>query len=220
MVWLMGKSRNPALLCTVLPVVLLFCPALFSCGNNSSDTTVIKETCTGYPEWDKSEYVLPFSVGETYTVHQGNCSGFGHSGFWKYSYDFTMSIGTLVTAARGGEVLFTYGEGRDGDVSLTNLVTVQHSDGTVAVYSHLTIHGPLVEAGEFVNAGDPVGHSGNTGETGGFPHLHFSLHPCGKLPELPGGDSSSCPSIPLTFRNTSPNPQGLVQGIAYTALPF
>jgi hypothetical protein len=37
------------------------------------------------------------------------------------------------------------------------------------------------------------------------------------VPGLPGGGDSSCPSIPVTFRNTEANPQGLVAGQSYTA---
>lgn len=148
---------------------------------------------------------------------QSNCSGFGHSGFWKYGYDFAMPIGSLVTAARDGRVVNSEGGGSDGDRSRTNLVTIAHDDGTVAVYSHLTRGGALVSAGAVVAAGDAIGRSGNTGNTGGFPHLHFSVHPCAKLPDLPGGDETSCPTTPVTFRNTSPNPEGLVAGRTYTA---
>jgi hypothetical protein len=196
-------------------VALALCAA--GCGQGSTTRPSPPETCTGFPDWQSSAYVLPYPVGFTYEVHQGNCSGFGHSGFWKYGYDFTMPIGTLVTAARTGRVLYSEGGAQDGDPTRTNLVTIGHDDGTVAVYSHLTHGGALVAVGESVEAGDPVGRSGNTGNTGGFPHLHFSLHPCAKLPGLPGGDDSSCPTIPVTFRNTEPNPQGLIAGRSYTA---
>jgi murein DD-endopeptidase MepM/ murein hydrolase activator NlpD len=212
------SRRRLSSACLILGLVLS--PFLLGCGNGGSTTPRILETCSGFAPWETSDYVLPYPVGTEYQVHQGNCSGFGHSGFWKYGNDFAMPIGTLVTAARGGQVLYEAGGAHDGDASLTNLVTIQHADGSVAVYSHLTFNGPLVVAGQMVNAGDPVGHSGNTGNTGGFPHLHFSLHPCGKLPGLPGGDNSSCPSIPVTFRNTNPNPDGLLQGMTYPALPY
>jgi hypothetical protein len=171
-------------------VALALCAA--GCGQGSTTRPSPPETCTGFPDWQSSAYVLPYPVGFTYEVHQGNCSGFGHSGY-----------------SEGGA--------QDGDPTRTNLVTIGHDDGTVAVYSHLTHGGALVAVGESVEAGDPVGRSGNTGNTGGFPHLHFSLHPCAKLPGLPGGDDSSCPTIPVTFRNTEPNPQGLIAGRSYTA---
>lgn len=83
--------------------------------------------------------------------------------------------------------------------------------GTVALYSHLTLNGVLVTAGQFVSAGD-------TGNTGGLPHLHFSLHPCSDLPGLPG--AGSCPSLFVNFRNTAENDSGLEAGRSYEALPF
>lgn len=177
------------------------------------------EICTGFAAWESSAYVLPYPVGSAYLVNQGNCSGFGHSGFWKYGYDFDIPIGTLVTATRAGVVLHSVGDARDGDRSKTNLVTVEHADGTVAVYSHLTFDGALVEVGELVRAGDEIGLSGDTGNTGGLPHLHFSLHPCGALPGLTDG-GGGCATIPFNFRNTAPNPQGLVAGQVYEALPY
>jgi murein DD-endopeptidase MepM/ murein hydrolase activator NlpD len=175
------------------------------------------EVCGGFQPWETSPYALPYPAGTAFVVHQGNCSGFGHSGFWKYGYDFAMPIGTLVTASRGGEVLYAEGRGWDGQYSPTNLVVIGHADGTVAVYSHLTHGGALVAAGDRVNDGEPIGRSGNTGDTGGFPHLHFSVHHCARLPGLPNGDDYSCPTMPVTFRNTSPNPDGLVAGRSYAA---
>ena len=57
--------------------------------------------------------------------------------------------------------------------------------------------------------------SGDTGNTGGLPHLHFSLHPCAALPGLPG--TGACDSIPVNFRNTSENAVGLLAGRSYLA---
>ncbi len=62
------------------------------------------------------------------------------------------------------------------------------------------------------------GPAGGGAPAGGC-DLHFSLHSCGSLPDLPGG-GSGCPTIPMNFRNTDPNPTGLVMGRAYRALPF
>jgi murein DD-endopeptidase MepM/ murein hydrolase activator NlpD len=107
---------------------------------------------------------------------------------------------------------------RDGDRARTNLVTIEHEDGTVALYSHLTLDGVLVTVGQQVNAGDTIGLSGDTGNTGGLPHLHFSLHPCSDLPGLPA--AGSCPSVFVNFRNTSNNDNGLQAGRSYVALPF
>lgn len=170
---------------------------------------------TTFPPWESSPYNLPFKKGERYLVHQGNTSGFGHSGFWRYGYDFLMDIGTEVYAARLGHVVYTFEDASDGNANLTNLITIQHKDGTVALYSHLTKNGSLVEIGEEVERGQLIGLSGNTGNTGGIPHLHFSVHPCPGLPGLP--DETNCPSQPVTFSNTEENPDGLGTGECYTA---
>lgn len=179
---------------------------------------VRSNNCGEFSAWDTSNYVLPYPVDAGHRVNQGNCSGFGHSGFWRYGYDFVMDIGTSVTAAREGIVITTNENVADGNRSGTNLITVRHDDGTVALYSHLTRNGVLVEPGERVEAGQRIGRSGDTGNTGGLPHLHFSLHSCASLPGLPG--SANCPTIPVTFRNTNANPHGLQRQRIYTADEF
>lgn len=168
------------------------------------------ESCGGYPDWRSSAYVLPYPAGESYRVSQGNCFAWGgHRGSYRYSYDFAMPIGALVTAARAGVVVETRTEFVDGDIAAghENLVKVEHQDGTIAAYSHLSK--ALVEVGEVVAAGDPLGLSGNTGQTGGLPHLHFQLSPC--------WEPTACTTIPVTFVNTRPNPNGLLADEVYPA---
>ncbi|MDJ0793546.1 MAG: M23 family metallopeptidase [Woeseiaceae bacterium] len=202
----------------VLPVCLSLVAA---CGGDGSAPAAPPDkaaSCDDLVPTAQSLYVLPYTVGDSFRVNQANCSGFGHSGFWLYGYDFVMDIGTVVTAARSGTVVHANDGAQDGDRDRTNLVTIEHEDGTVALYSHLTLNGVLVTAGQTVNAGDTIGLSGDTGNTGGLPHLHFSLHPCSDLPGLPG--AGSCPSIFVNFRNTSDNDNGLETGVSYLALPF
>lgn len=196
---------------------------LAACGGGSPTGTATSigtrpAVCNGFGPWEQSEYVLPYPVGESYRVNQGNCSGFGHSGFWLYGYDFEMPIGTVITAARAGVVAHAQDGARDGDRSRTNLITIRHDDGTVALYSHLTLNGVQVTIGQSVIAGDTIGLSGDTGNTGGLPHLHFSHHPCEALPGLPG--TGDCPSMAVNFRNTDANSEGLIAGRSYEALPF
>ncbi|MBO0321437.1 M23 family metallopeptidase [Muricauda sp. CAU 1633] len=168
-----------------------------------------------FPPWKSSPYHLPYKKGERYLVNQGNTSGFGHSGFWRFGYDFLMNIGTEVYAARSGRVVYTYDGARDGNRNATNLITVRHSDGTVALYSHLTEDGSFVEIGDAVERGQLIGLSGDTGNTGDIPHLHFSVHPCSGLPGLP--NQANCPTQPVTFSNTEENPDGLGTGECYLA---
>ena len=49
---------------------------------------------------------------------------------------------------------------------------VQHDDGTVTVYGHMSQL--LVSAGQRVTAGDHIGREGSTGHSTG-PHLHFEV---------------------------------------------
>ena len=200
--------------------ILVLLMLLTACGGSSSGGRAPVEpvVCTGFGDWEQSEFVLPYTVGESYRVNQANCSGFGHSDFWLYGYDFEMPIGTVITAARSGVVAHAQDGATNGDRNRTNLITIEHDDGTVALYSHLTLNGVFVTIGQSVLAGDVIGLSGDTGNTGGLPHLHFSLHPCGALPGLPG--TGSCDSIPVNFRNTTANPSGLMVNGTYEALPF
>lgn len=103
----------------------------------------------------------------------------------------------------------------DGDGNCTDQVAIRHPDGTTMVYSHLTEDGALVPVGATVQAGDTIARSGDTGYTGGWPHLHHSLHPCADVSE----PADTCPSIPLTFSNTRPNPDGLAAKRTYPAYP-
>lgn len=163
--------------------------------------------CGGYPDWETSLYVLPYPVGKTYPLHQGNCSLGGHRAAYQYSYDFLMPIGSLVTAARAGVVFEVLDGYEDGNNTIENWVKVRHADGTIAAYSHL--HSILVYVGQEVRAGSPIGLSGNTGQTGGIPHLHFHVSPC--------SEPVRCGTLPVTFRNTAPNPNGLLYNENYTA---
>jgi murein DD-endopeptidase MepM/ murein hydrolase activator NlpD len=111
-----------------------------------------------------------------------------------------------MTAARAGIVAETREGFLDGE-AFENLVKVQHADGTIGAYSHL--HSVLVKTGDRVQAGQVLGLSGNTGQTGGVPHLHFHVSAC--------SEPRQCGTLPVTFRNTDPNPRGLQGDLAYPA---
>jgi murein DD-endopeptidase MepM/ murein hydrolase activator NlpD len=122
-----------------------------------------------------------------------------------------MPVGTTVTAARAGEVTDIRMEFRDSQrgEDESNWVRIQHADGTIASYVHLTERGALVKVGDVVVIGQPIGLSGNTGNTSRWPHLHFHVRRC-----------SSCATLPVTFRNTDANPEGLNAQRFYLALPY
>jgi murein DD-endopeptidase MepM/ murein hydrolase activator NlpD len=192
---------------------------LAACAATAGPSGDGREVCTGYPAWQSSAYLLPYEVGSSHRVLQGNCSppGSGHRGNQRYGYDFDLSIGTPVAASRAGVVVALEKSNLDGQNASSgqdNFVLIAHSDGTTGLYGHLTHDGVVVALGQNVAQGALVGYSGNTGNTGGLAHLHFSVHHCNVAVE---GDEA-CPSIPVTFRNTDPNPNGLEVGRAYRAL--
>ena len=165
-----------------------------------------------YPAWETSDYVLPFPTGHGYLLIQGNCGPFSHTtgSAIAFAYDFQMPIGQPVTAARAGRVVWVEEQYRDGDAQSghENGVLVEHDDGTVGAYVHFTFEGAAVEVDDLVAPGDTVGFSGNTGFST-TPHLHFDVR---------DGCPDACRSIPVTFRNTDPNPLGLRAGGFYLAL--
>jgi murein DD-endopeptidase MepM/ murein hydrolase activator NlpD len=137
---------------------------------------------------DSARYELPFrsdaprklsqGVGGDITASGWSAGTFSHKGRHKYSFDFAMPIGISVVAAREGNVVlvvdgYTKGGAQRGLAGRANTVTVQHADGTFAVYAHLS-QGILVAKGDRVEAGAPLGLSGNTGFTTA-PHLHFGV---------------------------------------------
>lgn len=169
-------------------------------------------TCGPWPDQAASPYVLPYGVGSTFVVGQGNCSEGSHGPLSAvaYAYDLLMPIGTPVVAARDGEVILVEERYRDDDhvAGHENFVNVAHADGTIAAYVHLTGDGALVQVGDRVRRGQAIGLSGNTGDSSA-PHLHFHVQAC-----------SGCGTSAVTFRNTRPHPMGLQQGQSYTAEPY
>ena len=196
-------------------VVVVTALGLLACAGDDGPTAPgAPEACGAFGAWTDSAYVLPYPVGAEYAVLQGNCqpSGWSHRGYWRHGYDFDMPIGSLVTAARSGMVILVDEEAEDCERERTNQLVVLHADGTVALYSHLTRDGALVEEGQSVSTGQPIALSGNTGPTS-VRHLHFSVHACETVP------SPACPTLATNFNNTTANPEGLVNGGVYPALP-
>jgi murein DD-endopeptidase MepM/ murein hydrolase activator NlpD len=101
-------------------------------------------------------YRLPFPVGDSARLIQGNNGPYGHEGHAAYAFDFVMGIGSPVIATRPGiveavEERFTDGTRKPGE---ENFVIVRHEDSTYARYYHLTTDGALVSVGDSVAPGD------------------------------------------------------------------
>jgi murein DD-endopeptidase MepM/ murein hydrolase activator NlpD len=122
-------------------------------------------------------YSLPFAKGSKFLLIQAYNSNMSHKG--ELSLDFKMRKGSTICAARGGVVTATkrdrdVGGLKDEYLSQGNHVIIEHSDGSTAMYWHLKKDGVLVNVGDTVTQGQPIGYSGNTGYTA-FPHLHFQV---------------------------------------------
>ena len=165
----------------------------------------------------ESPYILPYPAGQSYRVSQGYCYPFGgHRN--QLAYDFQIPIGDDVIAARSGVVVFVRDDvpddGTGTDSQEHNDIYIEHSDGTVAFYAHLQQNSVVVNVGEQVSAGQRVAASGNSGNTGGLPHLHFGVYE--SWPPVEGRD------LPVNFRNAQgpTDPEGgLAHGGTYLALP-
>ena len=127
-----------------------------------------------YPSQKDAQYSLPWKAGVSRFISQGNRSYTTHRGFFEYSWDFWMSIGTEVLAARDGNVVEVAVDMDGIGFFHGNRIIIQHNDRTKAVYAHLKKDGALVKLGDMVKRGQPIGYSGMVGATIN-PHLHFHV---------------------------------------------
>ncbi len=159
---------------------------------------------------DSHVYRLPYPAGRAFPVSQSFGGRHSHQGRQQYAIDWPMPVGTPVLAARGGVVV---GLREDADRTggwHNNYIWIEHADGTVGHYYHLRRDGVLVGLGEPVAAGQPIGRSGNTGESTG-PHLHFHV----STPSQ--GAAEAFRSFPIRFRIEGGRAATLQQGRAYRA---
>ena len=123
------------------------------------------------------EYLFPLPSSEP-RVEQGWGGGYSHNDAENHhAVDFAIDTNTMVVAARDGIVMQVEADEtgvgdsgrRDGEA---NFIRILHDDGSMAVYAHLQPGGVLVQSGQRVSRGQPIGMSGNSGFSTG-PHLHF-----------------------------------------------
>ncbi len=125
----------------------------------------------------------PFSTGTYLWPAAGTLSsGFGsRSGFGSSNHkglDIAGPSGTAVLAADAGLVI----RADDEYSGFGNLIMVQHDNGDVTYYAHLS--GFAVSAGEYVEQGQCIGYMGSTGVSSGS-HLHFEIRLGGTEPVDP-----------------------------------
>lgn len=159
-----------------------------------------------------SIYRLPYRLGDSFTVTQGYFGEFSHQRPAEYSLDFDLPEGSEVYAARAGVVVESVQHFGDGGsdrkyIDKANYVTILHTDGTFADYSHLKKNGVRVRVGQQIRMGQLLGFSGASGYATG-PHLHFGVKKA-----MPGG---SYQTLPVQF-STRIGPIQLVEGKSYRA---
>jgi hypothetical protein len=158
-------------------------------------------------------YSLPYAAGTSFKVTQGYHGTFSHTGPDEFATDWKMPEGTAVFAAREGVVVAVKDDSEKGGAhrkfeDCANMVTIQHIDGTMAHYCHLSPHSAKVRVGQKIRTGDLLASSGNTGFTSG-PHLHFAV--------FKARDGFGRQTIPVKFRTASGSGLTLVSGETYRA---
>jgi murein DD-endopeptidase MepM/ murein hydrolase activator NlpD len=83
--------------------------------------------------------------------------------------DISMRVATPIVAASSGQVVFV---GGNPCCSYGYHVIIEHADGYETLYAHLNEF--AVGVGDWVQVGQLIGRSGNTGYSTG-PHLHFEV---------------------------------------------
>jgi len=116
--------------------------------------------------------------------------GNGHTGL-----DMMAPEGSPIRAAAGGTVVyagwyFAYG----------NIVDIQHADGVVTRYAHMSAFAPATRVGAPIVAGAVIGNVGHTGRAHGS-HVHFEVrlgnHPVDPRPYLALTACTGIPNAPL-----------------------
>jgi murein DD-endopeptidase MepM/ murein hydrolase activator NlpD len=123
------------------------------------------------------KYDLPFKAPNKFKIHQGYNGDFSHQN--ENSLDFTMPVGTELTAVREGVVIKVIEKNnkncsKEECQKYNNLILIYHIDGTFAEYAHIKHNGSKVKVGDSVSKGQLIGYSGNVGWSTG-PHLHLVI---------------------------------------------
>lgn len=126
--------------------------------------------------------------------------GFGARGGRHMGLDIAAPAGTPIGAAAPGIVILS----SEGYFGYGVAVMILHIDGSQTLYGHMTYGSRVVEAGDWVEAGDPIGLVGNTGRSFGA-HLHFEVRIGGTAVD-PLDHLSSSSRRPVNLETWTPAP--------------
>ena len=85
-----------------------------------------------------------------------------------YGVDIATLKDEPIKATLEGQVVFAGWSSQQG-----NVIIIQHQNNLLSAYKHCSVI--LKTEGEYVEAGDPIGIVGNSGEFTDGPHLHFEV---------------------------------------------
>jgi len=130
---------------------------------------------------EKKPIALPFPKGKTSKIIQGYMGSFSHKDEQsRYAIDFAFSIGDTVCSVADGYVVGVVQTSKTSGrsekyINDANYITLYHPDtGLFTQYVHLAHQGAVVQIGDEVKKGQPIGFIGMSGFTTS-PHLHFSV---------------------------------------------
>jgi len=134
--------------------------------------------------WPMPGSTMSQGYGPTQLWFEPPYQGFAH---FHTGLDICLPAGSPVAAADDGVVILV----GSGPYGYGNYVVLQHSGGLTTLNGHL--NRALVNVGDRVSQGQPIGLEGSTGNSTG-PHLHFELrinnNPVDPSPYLPPGPPS------------------------------
>ena len=210
-----GRRKTIALLMLPLGALTLGCSdddSPTAPGNGPGDCL----SRANFSDPSASPWVLPYPVGSRFNCTQSYCNpNGGHNN--TFAYDFGMPLGAPITASRAGMVIVANDQYADDDQveGHENNVFVEHGDGSVVRYTHLKQGSVAVEVGDVVVKGQLLGENGSSGNTGGFPHLHFEV--------FASRNYAKSNALPVNFLNAEgqlDSRGGLVAGQSYEAVPY
>lgn len=122
--------------------------------------------------------------------------------------DLIAPYGSPVRAAMAGRVIFAgvfFGYG--------NMVDLEHEDGTVTRYGHLSAFAPGLQVGHELAVGETLGRIGTSGHAHGA-HLHFEVRVGGRaVNPQPFLASAGCPTSSGTPTEEARAPEGRPGGL-------
>ncbi len=200
-------------ICVVAPIIALFAfapPVLASQQSKESDSSRIKprSSVSAKHRAQREAAIRRHDDGQEDAGDAGPVPAFafcGHMemppeqlreisrGFSRYhsGIDLMAPMGSPIRAAAGGTVLyagwyFAYG----------NIVDIQHADGVVTRYAHMSAFAPGIRAGTPIAAGGIIGAVGATGRAHGS-HVHFEVRINGRpVNPKPYLGLASCGGVP------------------------